>query len=77
MTLGPVREPDLVAAILESGDAAALAAVNPEYANFRCPTCAECYCSVHWTGVHDVSDEGFYDATYGTCPRGHRIMLDD
>lgn len=55
----------------------ALAMINPEYTNFRCPKCNAVYCRKHWQPIEPEMDEGFYDATYGTCPRGHRVMLDD
>ena len=51
--------------------------LNPEYANFWCPECSASYCKEHWAPIEPEMDEGFYDATYGTCPRGHREMLDD
>ena len=66
-----------VEAALRDGSIAALRAINPEYANFWCSLCAAVYCGVHWKPIETVFDEGFYDATYGTCPRGHRVMLDD
>jgi len=31
------------------------------------------YCRSHWN-TETTFDDGFYDATYGTCPRGHRRM---
>jgi hypothetical protein len=77
MSVGPVREQEDVAAALQAGDAAALARFDREYANFRCPSCEACYCVDHWSDVIPEMDEGFYDATWGTCPRGHRVMLDD
>ena len=43
---------------------------------FWCPACAASYCHRHWV-TEEVMDEGFYDCTYGTCPEGHRTMLDD
>jgi hypothetical protein len=77
MTVGPVADPARVTAALEQHDAAALAAIDPEYANFRCPTCPANYCEAHWSEITPELDEGFYDATWATCPRGHRVMLDD
>jgi hypothetical protein len=77
MTVFPIGDPASVAAILDRGDLEALAAVDPEYANFRCPECRKPYCKDHWSDVDWVSDEGFYDATYGVCPEGHRVMIDD
>jgi len=77
MSVGPVRKPRRVAAALAVADLEGLADIDVEYANFRCPTCASAYCRAHWSAVVPEWDDGFYDATYGTCPRGHRVMLDD
>ncbi len=41
-----------------------------------CPTCDKIYCRRHYN-AGEVYDEGFYDCTYGTCPHGHRRMIDD
>jgi len=77
MTVGPVRDVNRVIEGLRWQDSAVLAGVDAEYANFRCPACGENYCRDHWVDVIPEIDEGFYDATFGTCPRGHRVMLDD
>ena len=77
LTHGLVGEPLPVAAALDALDLEALAGFNPEYANFRCPQCRLAYCRDHWRGVHPVFDDGFYDATYGWCPEGHKVMIDD
>lgn len=61
---------------LRGGDPRALWALDPEWAPFYCPECNACYCRTHWRQVMQF-DEGFYDCTYGTCPRGHTRMLDD
>jgi hypothetical protein len=44
-----------------------------------CPECDKAYCSDHMRTevVMDEDDPGFYDCTYGTCPAGHRRMIDD
>ncbi|HEX6845127.1 MAG TPA: hypothetical protein VF235_08435 [Actinomycetota bacterium] len=76
VTIGPVSEHRAVAAALRRGDAEALAAIDPEYASFCCRRCGTTYCRDHLLGVA-VFDGGFYDATYATCPEGHRVMLDD
>lgn len=62
---------------LERRSIVELRALNDEYANFWCPHCEATYCPRHWQPIEPEMDEGFYDATYGTCPRGHRVMLDD
>ena len=47
-----------------------------DFTPFWCPDCPASYCDRHWS--HEpVMDEGFYDCTYGTCPSGHRTILDD
>jgi predicted RNA-binding Zn-ribbon protein involved in translation (DUF1610 family) len=77
MTVYPMADPSRLAAILDRGDLAALAAVDEEYANFRCPECRAAYCRNHWSDVKAQFDEGFYDVTSATCPEGHRIVIDD
>ena len=62
---------------LREASVAALLNVDPDYVNFWCRTCLAVYCKDHWQPIEPVMDEGFYDATYGTCPKGHRVMLDD
>lgn len=41
-----------------------------------CPTCDKVYCREHYD-VEEEWDEGFYDCSYGTCPEGHRRLIDD
>lgn len=41
-----------------------------------CPQCAKIYCAQHY-GASEQFDEGFYDCTYGTCPQGHRRVIND
>lgn len=41
-----------------------------------CPQCRRVFCRAHYN-VQETYDEGFYDCTYGTCPAGHRRMIDD
>ena len=65
-----------VAAALEASDAAALFAINYEYAPFWCPRCNASYCGDDYRSWVTF-DEGFYDATYGVCPEGHERELDD
>jgi hypothetical protein len=64
------------AAALDAHDVRALWAGNNEWAPFYCPGCDACYCRDHWHAEMEF-DEGFYDCTWGTCPRGHRRMIDD
>ena len=69
-------ETERVALALRSGDADALFRIDSEYAPFWCPTCERAYCRDHFQSW-PTFDEGFYDATYGTCTAGHRRKLDD
>jgi hypothetical protein len=41
-----------------------------------CPTCDKVYCKEDYS-VEEQWDAGFYDCSYGTCPEGHRRLLDD
>ena len=41
-----------------------------------CPKCDKIYCWDHYNPVQEF-DDGFYDCTYGTCPKGHTRMIDD
>ncbi len=41
-----------------------------------CPKCDKIYCSVHYN-LQEEWDEGFYDCTYGTCPLGHKRIIND
>lgn len=72
-----LRGLDELKAALHDGSVEALLAINPEYVHFWCPKCAATYCREHWYPIDPTMDEGFYDATYGTCPKGHKVMLDD
>ncbi|MFW9821147.1 MAG: hypothetical protein ACFFE5_16200 [Candidatus Thorarchaeota archaeon] len=41
-----------------------------------CPECNKIYCWEHYDAREEY-DDGFYDCTYGICPRGHKRMIDD
>jgi len=41
-----------------------------------CPECDRIYCHSHYN-VQREWDEGFYDCSHGTCPSGHRRLIDD
>ncbi len=41
-----------------------------------CPECYKIYCRAHYD-INEKWEEGFYDCSYGTCPNGHRRMIDD
>jgi hypothetical protein len=74
--------PESFAALLRALAAAtppsaeALRAISPLLAPFFCEPCGASYCYAHWS-PEDVMDEGFYDCTRGTCPNGHRQLIDD
>ncbi len=66
-----------VANAITERDLAKLRSVEPEYAPFWCKTCRQSFCRDHWEPLDVTLDDGFYDATYGTCPNGHRQKVDD
>ena len=72
-----LRNADELRHALADGSVEELAAINPEYVNFWCRECRAVYCTDHWQPIKPTRDEGFYDLTYGTCPQGHRVVLDD
>ena len=64
---------------LAARDAAALYAVDREFAPFWCPTCAAVYCADEWQ-VWDVFDEEqrwFWEELRGICPEGHERWIYD
>ena len=69
---------DAVQALIDEGnvDPLTLRDINWELAPFYCPDCQLNYCRGDWH-VDIVFDEGFYDYTMGTCPHGHRYVVDD
>src|SRR5262245_22207079 len=80
-TLWLAVPPSKLAAIDEllAGDApdpVALRRIDWQLAPFCCTDCEVCYCHADWNPVV-VMDGEFYDYTVGTCPAGHRQMLDD
>ena len=75
LTLAPVPMEE-VAAALDSGDAAALYELDPEYAPFYCSRCALSYCGDHYRTV-ELYDDGFFDCIRGVCPEGHGRTLAD
>lgn len=75
ITLAPVPM-EQVAAPLKSGNAAALFALDREYAPFWCPICDASYCRDHYR-KSEVYDEGFFDCIRGVCPQGHERTLED
>jgi len=63
-----------VASALESGDAGALFALDPDYAPFWCPRCKLAYCRDHYE-AKQVYVAGFPTSVRGVCPRGHKRTL--
>jgi hypothetical protein len=41
-----------------------------------CPKCDSIFCARHYQKVTEW-DGSWYDCTYGTCPQGHRRIIDD
>ncbi len=66
---------------MENGSAFHIHALNPYWARFYCLDCDKIYCKDCWRIELQFEDEpglpGWYDCAYGTCPEGHRRMLDD
>jgi len=50
--------------------------LNFEGIDGYCPDCDKIYCRFHYNAYEEY-DEGFYDCTYGVCPKGHKRMIDD
>ena len=61
---------------LRGRDAAAVHHLMPEGMDGYCPSCVRVYCRGHYVGREEY-DDGFYDCTHATCPRGHTRMIDD
>jgi hypothetical protein len=66
---------------IERGAASELFEWEHDSASFYCPTCDKAYCTAHWQTELVFDDDpdlpGWYDCTYGTCPQGHRRVIDD
>ena len=80
-TVWKAAEPGTYAAVYaildgEQPDPAELRRIDWELARFYCPECELTYCRGDWD-TYVLFDEGFYDCTMGTCPSGHRHMVDD
>jgi hypothetical protein len=59
------------------GDYTAIRVDDADFVAFYCGACGQVYCDNCWSLGTPVFDEGFYDYTLGTCPRGHEQMVDD
>jgi hypothetical protein len=66
-----------LAEALPKRDAAALHALDLEFAPFWCPECSASYCGRHWQHWTVVDGDGWPDSIRGRCPRGHERMLED
>jgi hypothetical protein len=77
-TIHPTRRPKLEAALLAT-NASALYRMDRFWTPFYCPTCDRVYCYNHWLIIPQFDDDfpGWYDCAYGTCPQGHRRLVDD
>ncbi|MDE2293014.1 MAG: hypothetical protein KGL53_13105, partial [Elusimicrobia bacterium] len=72
-----VKDPGAVKEALAAGDLPKLRFLVGDPTDFWCIDCGACYCCEHWRPHEPVFDGGFYDMTYGTCPKGHRHEIDD
>lgn len=65
--------------VIQAADAERLHQINPEFIPSWCPKCRASYCVNHWTLQTVMADDypGWYEATYGKCPKRHRRQLDD
>ena len=76
------RDRLIEALAMEEADACrALYALDALWAPWYCPECDATYCRQHWviqlTFEDDEGFPGWYDCAHGTCPRGHRRLIDD
>ena len=46
------------------------------FQGFFCRECDAAYCRACWTAEPPDYEAGVYAGTYGTCPGGHRSLLD-
>ena len=68
-----------VEAALAKADADKLYHMDSLWASFYCQTCKLVYCYQHWLIIPEFDEDfpGWYDCSYGTCPQGHRRLIDD
>ena len=62
---------------LASTDLKDLRSLDRDLFGFICRECGAAYCRNCWSNYYVSFDEGFYDATRATCPRGHEQMVQD
>lgn len=80
-TVGKIVDPETLDAVREiitsdEPDPVALRRIDWDIVPYYCPDCDLNYCWADWNAVV-LFDEGFYDCSIGTCPRGHRHTVDD
>jgi hypothetical protein len=63
--------------MIRAGDFAAARGADADFVAFHCRKCKCCYCERCWRIGPPQFDEGFYDCTSGTCPKGHEQIVDD
>ncbi|MHA1986355.1 MAG: hypothetical protein ACW98D_06945 [Promethearchaeota archaeon] len=72
---------ELLFKILQNDDLLNIHNFMKKYHSFEgmdayCPECDKIYCWEHYNAWEEY-DDGFYDCTYGECPKGHKRMIDD
>ena len=63
--------------LLEKNDFKAVEKIKSDLVGFHCWTCSKSYCEECWKIGPDIVDDGFYDFTLGTCPKGHEHIVQD
>ncbi len=58
-------------------DPVALLSESLELAPFYCDSCALSYCQAHWKEEVSFDEGGFGGSFWGTCPQGHRRVLQE
>lgn len=73
-------DPEVLAEIFERihrGELDGISASEAEFLSFFCRACKATYCENCWRTTGIEFDEGFYDYTKATCPKGHEQIVDD
>ena len=76
-----VKDAERIFKLLEKGDLASVHSIVDDHPSCEgidayCPECDKIYCWDHYNPIQEF-DDGFYDCTVGTCPKGHERMIDD
>jgi hypothetical protein len=68
-----------VGELILAANAGAIYRHDPSMVPWYCPECDCSYCLDHWLveTSFDADFEPWYDCSHGTCPQGHRRMIDD